>query len=61
MLSANSVCQAGAFSVTNLTVDNEEIKMKVKKLIVRGHAVNLVTVLASQGIASETVDLAVSG
>lgn len=42
-LSANSVCQAGAFSVTNLTLDNEEIKMKVKKVIVRGCTVNLVT------------------
>lgn len=32
MLDTNSLCQTGAFSVIILTSDNEEIKMKAKKL-----------------------------
>lgn len=37
------LCQTGALGVTTLTLDNEEIKMEVKKLIALGCTASLVT------------------
>lgn len=45
MLDTNSLCQTGAFSVVILTSDNEEIKLKAKKLIAYDCAVTLVMAL----------------
>lgn len=43
LLGTNLLCQTGALGVTTLTLDNEEIKMKVKKLIALGCTASLVT------------------